>query len=95
MLASNSPSFSMLRDADLLYVLSVHLQHESAAMFCYFMLGCGFLAGWNAFLTATDFFNAVWSKLCQWAKCVAIPADCHSRYFEVHSAFMSTTQARV
>eukprot|EP00775_Hariotina_reticulata_P012656 gene12656-12783_t len=33
-------------------------KHESAAMFCYFMLGCGFLAGWNAFLTATDFFNA-------------------------------------
>jgi hypothetical protein len=35
------------------------LQHESLAMFCYFMMGCGFLTGWNAFLTATDFFNAV------------------------------------
>jgi hypothetical protein len=28
-------------------------------MFCYFMMGCGLLTGWNAFLTATDFFNAV------------------------------------
>lgn len=33
-------------------------QHEHLARLCYFLLGCGFLTGWNAFLTATDFFNA-------------------------------------
>ncbi|WIA31296.1 hypothetical protein OEZ86_002198 [Tetradesmus obliquus] len=33
-------------------------QHEHLPRLCYFLLGCGFLTGWNALLTATDFFNA-------------------------------------
>jgi equilibrative nucleoside transporter 1/2/3 len=33
--------------------------HETQAWACYFLLGCGFLAPWNAFITAVDYFAAV------------------------------------
>jgi hypothetical protein len=36
----------------------VTFKHELAAMMAYCLMGCGFLAGWNAFLTAIDFFGA-------------------------------------
>jgi hypothetical protein len=53
-------------------------------MFCYFMLGCGFLAGWNAFLTATDFFNAVRSKMRYITMCnVAVLVDWCSRHYGI------------
>jgi hypothetical protein len=36
----------------------ITFKHETAAMLSYGLLGCGFLAGWNAFITAIDFFAA-------------------------------------
>eukprot|EP00879_Flechtneria_rotunda_P020907 GHRR01022014.1.p1 GENE.GHRR01022014.1~~GHRR01022014.1.p1 ORF type:complete len:361 (+),score=107.86 GHRR01022014.1:100-1182(+) len=34
-------------------------QHTKAAYCCYFLLGSGILAPWNAFITAADYFEAV------------------------------------